>query len=118
MAWDCTAAAERCLAPVVMPVGQGMNAVVITFALLVAIGLVHYSYVDFRFRHVQGLLWFWLSNPAPALLWVSRGAIGAMVLLALAIPVAGTSEAMAIGLIALFAVHIGTLIMIEIRYGR
>lgn len=101
-----------------MAVPARMNSVVITFALLLAIGLVHYSYVDFRFRHVQGVLWFWLSNPAPALLWVSRTAVAAMVLLALAIPVIGASEAVAIGLVALFLVHIGTLIMIEIRYGR
>ena len=34
--------------------------------------LIHFSYVDFRFRYREGMLWFWMLNPAPPLMWASR----------------------------------------------
>jgi hypothetical protein len=42
-----------------------MKSPTVTFVILLAVVLLHYSYVDFRFRHRDGVLWFWLANPAP-----------------------------------------------------
>ncbi|HVM21719.1 MAG TPA: hypothetical protein VM308_00260 [Sphingomicrobium sp.] len=95
-----------------------MNSLLIALGIVVAILLVHYSYVDFRFRHLEGVLWFWLANPAPVLLWISRIAVAAAVLLALATYFIGASKLVAAVLIALMTVHIGVLIYMEIRYGR
>jgi hypothetical protein len=95
-----------------------MQSIAITLGIVVAVCLIHYSYVDFRFRHVDGVLWFWLSNPAPFLLWAARAVIGAAVLLAFATYFIGITKPVAFILGGLVLLHIAILITIEIRYGR
>jgi hypothetical protein len=79
------------------------------------VGLIHFSYVDFRFRHRGSVMWFWLAGPAPVLLWVSRGAVAAALLVAIATAFAGVSLAAAIVMVGLILVHIVTLIIVEVR---
>ncbi|MES2137424.1 MAG: hypothetical protein V4502_10255 [Pseudomonadota bacterium] len=95
-----------------------MQSIVITLGIVIAVCLIHYSYVDFRFRHVDGPLWFWLSTPAPPLLWAARAAIVVAVLLAFATFIIGISKAVAFVLAGLVLAHIMFLIAIEIRYNR
>ena len=93
-----------------------MHSLTISVAIFLVVALIHFSYVDFRFRHVDGVLWFWLMRPAPLLVWVSRGAIGAALLLCLSVKFIGTSELFAIVLGALVLAHIVTLIFFEARH--
>lgn len=95
-----------------------MHSLGITLGIVIAVCLIHYSYVDFRFRHVDGVLWFWLANPVGPLLWASRAAIAAALVLALASYFIGATKIVFVGLILLFLIHIGTLVAIEVRHGR
>jgi ABC-type uncharacterized transport system permease subunit len=95
-----------------------MHALAIALGIFVAICLIHYSYVDFRFRHVDGILWFWLASPVGPLLWASRIAIGVAIVVGLATVFTGANRFVLGLLVVLFAIHIGTLIAIEIRHGR
>lgn len=57
-----------------------MHSISYTIAIVIAVVLIHVSYVDFRFRYREGLLWFWLMRPAPPIMWVARAtAIGAVI---------------------------------------
>lgn len=94
-----------------------MSLLLIPIVVLISVGLVHYSYVDFRFRSRDGVLWFWLMNPAPPLVWVSRGAIAAAALAALSIIAFGPVLPVAIVIVVLLIVHIAALVMLEMREG-
>ena len=52
-----------------------MQSLVISLAIVVAGLLIHFSYIDFRFRYRGGIGWFWLQRPALPLIWLSRAAI-------------------------------------------
>ena len=93
-----------------------MHSLTISAAIFLAVALIHFSYVDFRFRHVDGVLWFWLMRPAPALVWVSRAAIAAALILSLSVKFIGTSQAFAIALGILVLIHVVTLIFFEARH--
>lgn len=95
-----------------------MQAVLITLAIVVAVALIHFSYVDFRFRYRDGMLWFWLLNPAPPLMWFARGTIVAALLVGLSIPFFGTSKTFAFLLGGLMAAHIVSLILLEVLEPR
>ncbi|HEX5238014.1 MAG TPA: hypothetical protein VFW39_06080 [Sphingomicrobium sp.] len=95
-----------------------MHSVLITFAIFAAVALIHFSYVDFRFRHRDGILWYWLLNPAPPLMWVSRAAIIAAFILALCVSFVGTTTLFATALVVLVLLHILTLIILEAREHR
>ena len=92
-----------------------MQHLTVTFAILVALCLVHFSYVDFRFRHRGSIMWFWLARPAPRLLIVSRLAIALCLATAIATAFVGTSKLMAAVIVCLMLVHIVTLVIVEIR---
>jgi amino acid transporter len=92
-----------------------MHHLTVTFAILLALCLIHFSYVDFRFRHRGSVLWFWLARPAPALLMVSRVAMGLCLLCAIATSFVGATKLMAIVIAGLMVIHIVTLIVVEIR---
>ena len=94
-----------------------MQSLTITFVAIIAIGLIHYSYVDFRFRSRDGVLWFWLMNPAPPLAWASRAAVAAAVLAALSILIVGPVLPVAIAIVLLLIVHIACLVVLEMREG-
>ena len=92
--------------------------ILIAGTIFLSVALVHFAYVDFRFRHRDSIAWFWLGGPAPTLLWVSRAAVAAALLLALATLVLGATKLVAYILVGLMLVHIGTLIILEIRETR
>ena len=94
-----------------------MQSAAVTFAMFVAVVLIHFSYVDFRFRYRGGISWFWLLRPAPPLVWLSRAAFVTAVLLALATPLLGTGKSFI--LVSLFVIlHIVSLVLAELREPR
>lgn len=93
-----------------------MHSLTISAAIFLVVALIHFSYVDFRFRHVDGIVWFWLMRPAPPLVWVSRAAIAAALLLSLSAKFVGTSELFAAVLAGLVLIHIASLIFFEVRH--
>jgi hypothetical protein len=92
-----------------------MNSKAVTLAVVLAVCLIHFSYVDFRFRHRGSVMWFWLVAPAPKLMWVSRAAVAAALIVAIATAFVGVSLVAAILMVALLLVHIVTLIIVEVR---
>jgi hypothetical protein len=95
-----------------------MHSTLIALAIFAAVGLIHFSYVDFRFRHRDGFWWYWLLNPAPPLMWVSRAAIAIALIAALSVKFVGTSETMTFVLIGLVLVHIICLVLLEVLEPR
>jgi hypothetical protein len=95
-----------------------MHSIMITFAIVVAMALIHFSYVDFRFRYRDGMYWFWMLNPAPPLMWFARATIVAAVLLALATPFVGLSKPFAFVLGGVMGLHILSLILLEVLEPR
>lgn len=91
-----------------------MHSALITVAILVAIVLIHFSYVDFRFRYRDGVKWFWLLNPAPPLMWLARGTVVIALLLALSTAFVGISMTVAYVLAGIMALHILSLILLEV----
>ena len=96
-----------------------MQTALITITTAIAIVLIHLSYVDFRFRYRDGMLWFWLLNPAPPLMWIARATVVVALLVALAGPFfIGIGETYALVLAILMGVHIVTLILLEVLEPR
>jgi hypothetical protein len=95
-----------------------MHSILNTLAILVAMALIHFSYVDFRFRYRDGFYWFWMLNPAPLLMWAARATIVIAMLLALAIPFVGLTKAFAIVLGIAMGLHILSLILLEVLEPR
>ena len=95
-----------------------MHSLLITFAIVAAVALIHFSYVDFRFRHRDGFWWYWLLHPAPPLMWVSRVAIVLAVIVAASVIFVGTSPTLALVLTGLMVVHILSLVLLEILEPR
>jgi amino acid transporter len=92
-----------------------MHSKVASLAIVVAICLIHFSYVDFRYRHRGSVLWFWLAGPAPLLLWISRAAIVLCLLVAISGLFFGVTVVSAVIMVVLVLVHIITLIVVEVR---
>jgi hypothetical protein len=95
-----------------------MNSILITVVIVIALALIHFSYVDFRFRYRDGMLWFWLLNPAPALMWLGRATIVVAVLVALAGPFIGIGRNFAYLLAGIMGLHILSLILLEVLEPR
>ena len=95
-----------------------MHATVIAFAMVVAVALIHFSYVDFRFRYRDGILWFWRLNPAPPLMWIARVTVIAALLVALAAPFAGKLQTFAYIVGGIMGLHIISLILLEVLEPR
>lgn len=96
-----------------------MQSLVISLAIVVAVVLIHFSYIDFRFRYRGGTQWFWLQRPAVPLIWLSRAAIIIALLLALSTPFIGLARSFALLLVVVFvALHILSLILVELREPR
>ena len=92
-----------------------MHSKVASLAIVIAICLIHFSYVDFRYRHRGSVLWFWLAGPAPLLLWISRAAVAACLLVAISGLLFGVTLVSAVIMVVLILVHIVTLILVEMR---
>jgi len=95
-----------------------MQSILITIALVVAVALIHLSYVDFRFRYRDGILWFWLLKPAPPLMWLARGTVIVAGVVALSAPFVGTSKTFAYVLGGIMGLHILSLILLEVLEPR
>jgi hypothetical protein len=95
-----------------------MKSPTVTFVILLAVALLHYSYVDFRFRHRDGVLWFWLANPAPVINWISRVSVGIAALAGVATLFVGATRPMAYIITGFMLLHLATLIAIEVKEGR
>jgi hypothetical protein len=95
-----------------------MHSISITIAIVIAMALIHFSYVDFRFRYREGMAWFWLLSPAPPLMWLGRGTIIVALLVALAGPFVGINQTFAYVLGAIMALHIISLILLEVLEPR
>jgi hypothetical protein len=95
-----------------------MQSILITLALVAAVVLIHFSYVDFRFRYRDGMLWFWLLNPAPPLMWVGRATAILALVAALSIPFVHATKTVAFVLGGVMAVHILALILLEVLEPR
>ena len=95
-----------------------MHSILITLAIVAAVVLIHFSYVDFRFRYRDGLLWFWMLNPAPPLMWVARASIVGAVLVALSGPFVGFGKAFAVVLGVMMMLHIVSLVLLEVLEPR
>lgn len=95
-----------------------MQSLVITLAIVVAVVLIHFSYIDFRFRYRGGIGWFWFLRPAPILIWLSRGAITTALLLALSAPLTGLGKSFGFLLATFLALHIVSLVLVELREPR
>jgi hypothetical protein len=95
-----------------------MQPFLITLAIVAMIVLIHWSYVDFRFRYREGMAWFWLLNPAPAMMWIGRATAVAAVLAALATAVVGINAILAWAIAGLVVAHIISLILLEVLEPR
>ena len=95
-----------------------MQSLVITLAIVVAVVLIHFSYIDFRFRYRGGIRWFWLLRPAPTLIWLSRGAIVIALLIALTASLTGLGISFGFLLTIFLALHIVSLVLVELREPR
>ena len=91
-----------------------MHVILITLATAAAIALIHFSYVDFRFRYRDGILWFWLLNPAPPLMWVARATVIIAILMALAIGLVGATKTYAYAIVAVMVLNIVSMILLEV----
>jgi len=90
-----------------------MQSTLIIIATVVAVALIHLSYVDFRFRYRDGIMWFWLLNPAPPLMWVGRITVIAALIVALCGPFIGINATYGWTLGALMVIHLISLILLE-----
>jgi hypothetical protein len=95
-----------------------MHKISITIAIVIAMALIHFSYVDFRFRYREGMLWFWMLNPAPPLMWLGRATIVIALLVALSIPFVGPSVTVLYVIGGVMALHIVSLILLEVLEPR
>ena len=95
-----------------------MHSTVIAFAMVIAVALIHFSYVDFRFRYREGIQWFWMLNPAPPLMWLGRATVVAALLVAIAAPFFDQVRAFAYIVGAIMALHIISLILLEVLEPR
>lgn len=95
-----------------------MHKISISLVLIVAVVLIHISYVDFRFRYREGLLWFWLLNPAPPLMWIARFTGVATVIAAASGFYFGPSQTFLWVVGGAMLVHIISLILLEVLEPR
>ena len=95
-----------------------MRSLVITLAIVAMVVLVHWSYVDFRFRYREGMAWFWLLNPAPPMMWIGRATAVAALLAALATAVLGANAITGWLIGGLMAAHLISLILLEVLEPR
>ena len=95
-----------------------MRSLVITLAIVAMVVLVHWSYVDFRFRYREGMAWFWLLNPAPPMMWIGRATAVAALLAALATAVLGANAITGWLIGGLMAARLISLILLEVLEPR
>ena len=95
-----------------------MHSLLITVTLVVAVALIHFSWVDFRFRYREGILWFWMLNPAPPMMWAARATFVAAMGVAASGAFFLTSHNFVYVLGGVMALHIICLILLEVLEPR
>jgi hypothetical protein len=95
-----------------------MHDTLIIVSTVIAVALIHLSYVDFRFRYRDGILWFWLLNPAPPLMWLGRVTVIAALITALCGPFIGINETYGFVLGGTMLVHLISLVLLEVLEPR
>ena len=95
-----------------------MHPITITIVTVIAVLLVHFSYVDFRFRYRDGIRWFWTLNPAPPLMWIARILFIATVVAAFCGPFIGINATFGWLVAGLMALHFVALILLEVLEPR
>lgn len=95
-----------------------MQTALITLGIVAAIVLIHVAYVDFRFRYREGVAWFWLLNPAPPMMWIGRLLFVAAVVVAFCMRLFPDQKTFAIVLAAVMALHLISLILLEVLEPR
>jgi hypothetical protein len=95
-----------------------MKDVLISLGLVVSVLLIHFAYVDFRFRYRDGIGWFWMLNPAPPLMWLARALVAVAVIFALCLHFIGGTVTFFWILGGLVAAHIIALILLEVLEPR
>jgi len=95
-----------------------MHDTLIVISTVIAVVLIHLSYVDFRFRYRDGILWFWLLNPAPPLMWIGRVTVIAALITAVGGPFIGINETYGFVLGGIMLVHLLSLILLEVLEPR
>lgn len=102
-----------------MPICAAMRTALITIVTAISVALIHFSYVDFRFRYREGFIWFWMLNPAPPLMWIARATVAAALLVAIVAPFfIGIGETYLILVGGLMAAHFVSLILLEVLEPR
>lgn len=77
----------------------------LTGSIFLVLWLLHLSFLDLRHRQRGGIAWFWLENPAPAAIWLSRLAIATAAIVALATLAFPPSRSLVLLMLALLLVH-------------
>lgn len=95
-----------------------MHDTLIIISTVIAVALIHLSYVDFRFRYRDGILWFWRLSPAPPLMWIGRLTVIAALIAALSGPFIGITPTYGFILGGLMLVHLISLILLEVLEPR
>jgi hypothetical protein len=86
-----------------------MDRLLISACIVLMLGTLHYSYLDFRARLRGGVMWFWTAWDKPMLHRLSNTAALAAFCVALASFFVGTKEALIVIMGALFTIHVITL---------
>src|SRR6476646_1638795 len=89
-----------------------MDRLLICASVVLALGLLHYSYLDWRARMHGGVMWFWTAWDKPLLLRVSNVAALAAFVAALTSFAIGASQTLIIIVAALFIIHVVTFEML------
>ena len=95
-----------------------MHDTLISISAAIAVVLIHLSYVDFRFRYRDGILWFWRLSPAPILMWVGRLSVIAALIFALCGPFVGITKTYAYAVGGLMLLHLISLVFLEVLEPR
>jgi hypothetical protein len=85
-----------------------MDRLLICASIVLVLGLLHYSYLDWRARMHGGVMWFWTAWDKPPLWRVSNAAALAAFATAIASFVIGASQTLILIVAALFAIHVVT----------
>jgi len=86
-----------------------MDWLVYCASIVLVLGLLHYSYLDWRTRAYGGVMWFWTAWDKPLLLRVSNAAALGAFVVALASFAVGVSQTLVMIVAGLFVVHVVTM---------
>ena len=95
-----------------------MSDLLISLVLAASVVLIHFAYVDFRFRYRDGMVWYWMLNPAPVLMWIGRALIAAALIFSLGFHFVHPTKLFIIVMAGLMIAHLISLILLEVLEPR